>query len=107
MAETADVTAPVLIAVSCLPGALFYRQNAGTFLTLDGARVVKVTVPGIGDIMGAYCGWPVAIETKTRKGRMRLTQIDFRVAWIKAGGIYIIARSPEEALAALAKIPPK
>ena len=102
--ETADVTVPVLIAVSALPGAIFYRQNTGTFLTLDGRRVVKVAPPGVGDIMGAYRGRPVAIETKVPRGTLRPTQRRFRDAWTAAGGVYIVARSPADALAALAKL---
>ena len=101
MTETADITVPVLIAVTALPGAMFWRQNTGTFRTMDGRRVVKVSADGIADVMGAYRGRAVAIETKTQLGTLRITQKRFRDAWERAGGAYIIARSPEEALAAL------
>lgn len=101
MTETADVTVPVLCAVTALPGAVFWRQNTGVFKTMDGRRTVKVSAVGVGDIMGAFRGWPVAIETKSETGRLRATQGRFRDAWERAGGIYIIARSPEEAVSAL------
>ncbi len=104
MTETADITVPVLIAVSALPGAVFWRQNAGTFRTMDGRRVVKVSINGVGDIMGGYRGRGVALETKTLKGKLRQTQERFRAAWEKSGNVYIVARSPEEALAALEAI---
>lgn len=104
MTETADVTMPVLVAVSALPDAVFWRQSSGVFRTLDGKRVVKVSAVGVGDLMGAYRGFPVAIETKTVRGRMETTQKRFRDAWRRAGGIYIVARSPAEALAALASL---
>lgn len=99
--ETDDITMPVLIAVTAIEGAMFWRQNTGTFRTLDGRRLVKVSANGVADIMGAYRGRAVAIETKAPGGRLRETQKRFRAAWEKAGGIYIVARSPAEALAAL------
>ena len=104
VAETADITVPVLIAVSALQGAMFWRQSAGVFLTLDGKRHVKAAANGIGDIMGGYKSRGIAIETKTRTGRLRITQKRFRSAWEKTGNIYIVARSPEHALEVLAKL---
>ncbi len=105
MTETADVTHPVLIAVSRVPGAIFWRQNCGTFRTMDGRRVVKASsIDGLGDIMGTYRGRSVAIETKTKRGTQRTSQIRFQNAFERAGGIYIIARSVEDALTALAHL---
>lgn len=102
--ETADITMPVLVAVTALPGAMFWRQNAGTYRTMDGLRVVKVTVNGVSDILGCYRGRAVAIETKTKTGTLLKTQKNFRAAWERAMGIYIVARSPEDALTALAAL---
>ncbi len=105
MNETVDVTQPVLVAVTALPGALFWRQNTGTFRTMDGRRVVSATsITGVADIMGVYRARPVAIETKTKTGPMRKTQTTFRGNWEKAGGLYFVVRSPEEALDALESI---
>lgn len=99
MAETEDVTVPVLIALTALPGGMFYRQNTGTFRTMDGKRIVKVSANGIADIMGCYRGRGVAVETKTKDGRLRQSQRLFRAAWERGGGAYIVARSPDEAVA--------
>lgn len=105
MNETVDVTQPVLVAITALPGAIFWRQNCGTFRTMDGRRVVSATsIDGIADIMGAYRARGVAIETKSKTGPMRKTQKTFRENWERAGGLYFVARSPEEALAALETI---
>lgn len=105
MTEIYDVTHPVLIAVTSLPGAIFWRQNVGTFRSMDGRRVVNATsITGIADIMGAYCGRAIAIETKTQTGKLLETQKRFRTAFERAGGLYVVARSPEDALAALGKI---
>ena len=91
----------ILVAISAVPGALFYRQNTGTYRTMDGKRVVKVAPNGIGDIMGGFRGLAVAIEVKTRTGRLELSQKRFRAAWERAGNIYIVARTPQQAVEAL------
>jgi hypothetical protein len=89
-----------LIAVTALPESLFWRENVGTFRTMDG-RVVKIGVPGAADLIGAHQGRPVAIETKTLTGQQRDNQERWQKAWERAGGIYILARSPEDAVAEL------
>jgi len=98
MTETADVTVPALVALTALPGAMFWRQNTGTFRTMDGKRVVKVSADGIADIMGCYCGKAVAVETKTESGSLLPSQKRFRKAWLRSGGVYIIALSAQSAV---------
>jgi hypothetical protein len=102
--EVQDVTNPVLVAVSALPETTVWRQNSGVFLTLDGKRYVKASATGVADIMGAHRGWPIAIETKTRRGTLERSQRRFREAWTRAGGVYIVARCVDDALAALAAL---
>ena len=107
-----------LLEVSALPDSLFYRNNTGMawqgkrgdyyvgeyikverdMVVLHDARPVHFGLVGSGDIMGAYANRPVAIETKTLTGRQEQQQRLFEVAWRKAGGIYILSRSPEEAV---------
>lgn len=99
--ETADVTNPCLVALTALPGGMFWRQNSGTFRTLDGRRFVKASAVGVADIMGCYRGRAVAVETKTRTGRLSTSQNRFRAAWEASGGAYIVARSVEDAVAAV------
>lgn len=95
----------VLVAITALPGAMFYRQNSGLFLTLDGRRPVRASVKGASDIIGAYRGRAVAIETKRAKGgTLRKSQEDFQAAWERAGGVYLVVRSVDETLAGLAAI---
>ena len=102
MTESA-IVAEVLIAVSRLPRSLFHRQNSGRLADARG-RWVTFGLEGSGDIMGAYCGWPVAIECKTRSGRLRESQKRFRAAWEAAGGIYLVCRSADDALRGLAAL---
>jgi hypothetical protein len=108
MSETTDITMPTLVAVTALPGAIFFRVNCGKFLTLDGRRVISSTsIDGVADIMGTFRGYSVAIETKTKRGALRKTQITFRDRHTQAGGIYVVARSPSEAIAALQSLSPR
>lgn len=99
MTENSDVTYPLLRALTRLPDALFYRQQCGRFRTLDGRRVVAATsIDGIADIMGVFRGRPVAIETKTLTGAQRETQRRFQAAFERAGGLYVLARSVDDAM---------
>lgn len=54
---------------------------------------------GTSDILGCIRGIPVAIEVKTENDRMRTEQVSFGESWERAGGIYVIARDAERALA--------
>lgn len=105
MSETSDVTQPVLVAVSRFPDAAFWRQNCGSFKSMDGKRVVRATsIEGIADIMGLYRGRAVAIETKTKTGKQLESQKRFQKNFESAGGKYIIARSVDDAVAALSAL---
>ncbi len=99
-----DILPEVLVAVTDLPAGMFWRQNTGTFRTMDGKRIVKVSATGVGDIMGCYRGRGVAIETKTLIGEQRKSQILFERAWVRAGGLYIVARSVDDALRGLGDV---
>ena len=99
MSETA-IMHDILVAVTSLPGSLFFRQNVGVARTSTGA-VVRFGVPGCPDILGSYRGRFVGIEVKTRTGRQSESQKAFERALTKAGGVYLLARSPEEAVSAL------
>lgn len=107
----------VLMRVSALPDTMVYRQNTGTawqgkpidvpvgeyvrvrpgMKILDAARPIEFGFPGAGDATGHHRGRAVQIETKTLTGAQRETQKKFEGAWVKRGGIYILARSADEA----------
>ena len=107
-----------LVEVSSLPETLVYRNNTGqawqgkpvdvkvgqTIVVRPGmkiladARPIKFGLEGSGDIMGASRGIPVAIETKTARGAQREAQKLFEMAWVKAGGLYVLARSAADAV---------
>lgn len=79
------------------PRGIFWRQNAGKIKSERGQWVI-LGPPGIADIVGIIDGRAVFIEVKTARGNQRDAQKKFQKAAEKAGGIYIIARSSEEAI---------
>lgn len=84
-----------------------WRQNSGTFAerNRDGSmRYVRAnTAKGMSDIMGVLRdGKTLAIEVKSRTGRMRPGQEEFLASIRAAGGVAGVCRSVEDAIALLA-----
>lgn len=100
-AET-DIHNRILIALTQRfhPIGVFWRQNAGRVRSDRGAWV-QLGPPGISDIVGLIQGRSVFVEVKTDTGKQRTGQEAFQRAVEKAGGLYLVARSPDEALAGL------
>jgi hypothetical protein len=48
--------------------------------------------------MGCFRGRAVAVETKPRRGKQLKSQRIFQKNWERAGGLYIIANSPDHAV---------
>jgi hypothetical protein len=112
------VLAETLIGLSSLPDALVWRHNSGQawqgrrvegkvgalvriepgMVILRDGRPVKFGLEGSADIIGAIQRQPVAVETKAESGKQRDAQLIFERQWVKAGGIYVLARSAEEAV---------
>ena len=83
--------------------ALCWRQNSGTFQerNRDGSvRYIRAnTQRGMSDIMGAMMdGRTLAIEVKSRTGRMRPGQEEFLQQIRAAGGVAGVCRSVEDAM---------
>jgi len=113
-----------LVAVSKLTGSLFYRNNTGQawqgrnvtppvgqyvkvvpgMMILADARIIRFGLPGSGDIKGSFRGRAVDIEIKAAIGRQSTVQTNYERAWTLAGGIYILARSPHEAVDSLNRL---
>lgn len=108
-----------LIALTALPESLLFRNNTGQawqgrrlqnlrpgqvfryeqgMVVLREARPVKFGLEGSGDIIGAVQGVAVSVELKDANGRHSAAQKIFERAWTAAGGIYVLARSPREAV---------
>lgn len=91
-----------LVLLSRLARSTFWRCNTGV-ATFRG-QSVRFGVPGQPDIQGVAAGRWVGIEMKTEKGRQSAAQKAFQDRIEAAGGIYILARTAEEAYDAVAAI---
>lgn len=100
MTETA-IMRDILIAVSRLPGTLAWRNQTGALRDQNG-QLVRFGVPGSPDILACRAGRFIGIEVKTHTGRQSIQQQRFQAALERAGGLYIVARSVDDALQALA-----
>ena len=90
----------ILVAVTALPDSLFWRSGSGVGRTIDG-NFLRANVKGCADLTGCWRGRFVAIEVKTPTGFQSRPQRLFQAAVERAGGIYVIARSPADVLAVL------
>lgn len=95
----------ILVALcAAFPGrSVWWRQNVGRVRT-DRGIWVQLGPPGIADLMGALDGRAVAVEVKQPRGEQREAQKRFQKAWEAAGGVYVLARSPEAAVASLKEL---
>ena len=98
-----DTQNAVIAALSAAfhPEGIFWKNDTGTGKSMDGQRVIKFGCVGSPDILGALDGRAVGVEVKTRRGRQRESQLRFQAAFERAGGLYVVARSTAEALAAI------
>ena len=121
----------ILAAIGSLPGVLVWRQNVGRApsawqrlpawledwirnsgfdvsshgpLHISSGRLVQFGTAGQADIMVIKGGMMLAIEVKTPKGRQSLAQAAWQRALEAAGGVYVVARSVDDAVAALARL---
>jgi len=79
------------------PRALVLRQNTGVAQDRKG-QVIKFGTPGQGDVRCVIGGRAVEIEVKTPKGKQSEKQQNYQAALERAGGIYILARSINDAI---------
>ena len=108
-----------LVRLSAQPCSLYYRNNTGqgwqgvriavapgqfvkvepNMVILREARPLNFGLPGSGDVHGVQQGHGVAVEFKTASGRQTEQQKLFERAWTIAGGVYVVARSPDTVVA--------
>lgn len=98
-----DIQRAILSALSQAfhPHGVFWTADTGVARSMDGKRVIKFGLVGQADVQGCIGGRWVGVEVKALRGRQRESQRRFQAAVEAAGGVYVIARSPTEAVAAL------
>lgn len=88
----------ILARLNALPGVHVWRSNTGAARGPDG-RLIRFGVAGQADITGLLPGGRrLEVEVKTRTGRVRPEQRQFQDLITAHGGLYILARSLDDAL---------
>jgi hypothetical protein len=126
----AQIQDEIRTALGLEPGLVLWRNNVGSTLVEYGKRgllaallrwikgsrteppppppvlrpLVYGLCPGSADLIGCYRGRFLAIETKTVRGRQEPEQAKFQIAVEANGGIYLMPRSVEEAVSAVARL---
>lgn len=77
-----------------------YDVKAGRFRTNKSPYRIR----GVSDLLGIYKGRPLAIEVKTKTGRVSPYQKEFLDRWRAAGGVGFVARSVDDVMKALASV---
>lgn len=106
----------IRLAVSAISGLRLFRNNTGGMTDKNGQFVRFGLHPGSADLIGwrtvtitpEMVGKPVAVfasvEVKTETGRVKPEQQNWLDQVTKAGGLAVVARSPEEAAEFFAKV---
>lgn len=107
MKPEATILREILLAASSVrlpsgaPACVVWRQQVGTFTGPSG-HVVKVGLEGMADIGGILCnGVVLQIEVKSATGRLREAQKRWGQMIQSMGGLFIVARSAEDATRAI------
>jgi hypothetical protein len=97
--EESDLLAAIREAlVRC--GCTCWRNNTGV-ATYAESKVRYGLGVGSADLVGIYKGRFIAVEVKAEKGRQSPEQKAWQACVERAGGLYVLARSVEEALFAV------
>lgn len=114
MSET-TILQRIRLVVSSIPGLRLFRQNVGMLKDERGRMVRFGLHPGSADLIGwrtvtitpDMVGQRVAVfasvEVKTESGRVESEQQNWLEQVTSAGGLAVVARSPEQAVEFFAK----
>ena len=98
--KPADIlTNDLRVALSAKYGRDAFLQRVNVIAMATTTRgMVRSCQPGTADLLGCVQGCPVAIEVKAGKDRQRESQKNFQECWVRAGGVYLIARTVAETM---------
>lgn len=93
-----EIQARIIAAIGSRPDVRLWRANTGAAQMANG-QFVRFGIPGQADLSGITAdGRRLEIEVKSATGRLRPDQVAFGKMIRRFGGIYIVARSVEEAV---------
>lgn len=92
-----------LLRFRAMPGLYWSHLPMGEArFERTGARLKRMgTRAGAPDFLLLRCGMCIGLELKTLKGRQTETQKATQIDWEKAGGMYVLVHSYQEAVAFL------
>lgn len=95
----------VRLALGRDPDVCVWRNNCGALQDARG-RFIRfgVASPGGADLIGMFRGRFLAIEIKTATGRQTEDQVRFQKLVESRGGIYLLVRSAEDAVAQISAL---
>ena len=94
--KESEIQKQILDWLKLQSGGFFFRtNNIGVPLHGESGGYRPSPVKGLADIIGVFKGHFIAIEVKTRKGKLTANQIEFLNNVIGGGGHAIVARSLE------------
>ncbi|NBW07832.1 MAG: VRR-NUC domain-containing protein [Caulobacteraceae bacterium] len=110
MSASTDLTNRLMLAIQeSVPGCRIWRQNTGVAYPIsmvDGgrlkpnARPVKYGVPGVPDIIGVLPdGRWLGVEVKVGRDKQSEQQLNFQSMLEQRGGVYVVARDLDTAVA--------
>lgn len=99
MTSESALLSRILIALGRDPRCFIFRNNTGCLPDYRG-RAVRFGLIGSADILGCLrpSGRFLAIEVKAMNGYQSEAQKNFQRVITEAGGVYILARSVEDAI---------
>ena len=101
----AEIQAEVLRVLGARPDLRLWRANTGAAIDPSTARLVRFGVQGQADLSGILAGGRrLEIEIKSARGRQTPNQKFFGAMIVRFGGLYIVARSLQEALIAIEEV---
>lgn len=104
--EETAIAKRIILAVQGRYGldCLAWINRTGSAKSHDGKRFIPFGFEGSPDILACIHGLFIGIEVKTATGAQEESQVVFQREFERAGGVYILARTPAEVLAAIANV---
>lgn len=93
----------ILLALGAHPACRIWRMNTGALPDPRTGRIIRFGIPGLADILGMLrpSGRFLAIEVKSATGRQSTQQQAFQRMVESCGGLYVLARSVDDAVQAV------
>jgi hypothetical protein len=99
----AAIMREIMLALGRRPDVRIWRRNVGLAVPVGRREPVRFGLPGQADLSGIVGpeGWVLEVEVKAPRGRLSDAQRGWGAMIESLGGIWIVARSAEEAVGAL------